>query len=80
MQRSILYSFPGQGVYYDIMAWFPICFQGRTESGIECARRKALEAASMLLQSAKILGLGETLHKSLEFRPTNKYVENIVLL
>jgi len=32
MQRSILYSLRGQGVYYDMMAWFPIYFQGRTAS------------------------------------------------
>lgn len=68
MQRSILYGLSSQGVCYDVMAWFPIYVQGRIGSGIECARRKALKAASVLLHSAKIL-----------FRSWRNFAQKVVL-
>lgn len=57
-----------------IKAWFPVYFQGRIGSGIEWGRRKALRAASVLLQSAKILGIGETLHKRLSWVQTYQQI------
>lgn len=61
-----------------ITSWFPICLQGRTGSGNECAEESTLNIIYAFKEWEEV-SQKNFIKSSLLYRATNKYVENIIL-